>query len=303
MARQYSSNMWQIFVCPYCGQSLDKTNRGAACNNCQVEYDYAASGPIDFRLKKPKKYFLEIDLETPLFPESDFHFGPLRENNSPQVDFSGISVPYHLTKELISYFPKAKEKDSIMLDLGCNNEIHREVCEHAGYEYLGLDYNSPRASILGDAHSLPFKDNSIDFVLSVAVLEHIRFPFVMTREVHRVLKPGGVFIGTVAFLEPFHSDSFYHHTHLGICNSLQSGGFKIEHIAPSERWSVLTAQARMVLFPMMPDFLSKALVMPLYALHKSWWNVKKLISGNDKEIERVLHTTGAFAFIAAKPPS
>lgn len=187
-----------------------------------------------------------------------------------------------------------------MLDLGCGKMRHREVCEYAGFDYVGLDYDSPHAPLLGDAHSLPFRDNSFEFILSIAMLEHIRFPFVMMREAHRVLKPHSRFIGTVAFLEPFHSSSFYHHTHLGIFNSLQYGGFQVEHIAPSKAWTALLAQARMGLFPKMPSSLCKALLFPLQALHKLWWRVGSLVDGRSTERDRILRTTAAFAFIAAK---
>ncbi len=130
-------------------------------------------------------------------------------------------------------------------------------------------------------------------------MEHINFAFVMMREVYRVLKKHGTFIGTVAFLEPFHGDSFYHHTHLGAFNSLQYGGFKIERIAANQEWSGLVAQTKM-LFRKMAPFLSKSLILPLQALHKLWWRVRSLVSPKANENTRILSSTGGFSFIATK---
>jgi len=279
---------------------LENFGQAAKCVKCHSQYEYSGSGILDLRLKREKEYEYNFTLGSSLLPESGFEFNKLQENNNPEVDFSGFDVPRHLSKEILSYFPKAKTENSLMLDLGCGNTIHRKVCGHAGYEYVGLDYDSKEASIFGDAHALPFKDESFEFILSIAVLEHIRFPFVMMKEAYRVLKPNGTFIGTVAFLEPFHRDSFYHHTHLGTYNSLKEGGFNIEKICPSYKWSVLIAQAAMILFPKMPSVFSKMLIMPLQLLHKIWWKLGGIISDKALETTRLTSTTGAFTFIARK---
>ncbi len=301
MTHQLSRNVWNILTCPQCGQALEKTNKGGKCSDCDAEYQYTNSGSLDLRLQTRKRYQLEFELGGPLLPQSGLEFRPLAMNAKPEVDFSGINVPRHLSKELMSYFPKAKAQDSPMLDLGCGAAIHRGVCEHAGFEYVGLDYNSSKAPpLLGDAHSLPFKSNTFEFVLSIAVLEHIRFPLVMMREAYRVMKAQGRFIGTVAFLEPFHGDSFYHHTHLGTFNSLQYGGFRIEKIAPSEKRTVLVAQASMGLFPGMPRFLSKSMVLPIQALHTLWWQARSLLRSELNKNNRIRNITGAFTFIASK---
>ncbi|CCK81825.1 class I SAM-dependent methyltransferase [Desulfobacula toluolica] len=299
MNSKISDTVWDILVCPYCGATLEKADQNIMCIHCHSDYKSTESGALDFRLQKKKEYPCKFTLGTPLLPEQGFKFNVLQKNNNPQVDFSDINVPFHLTKELISYFPRAKTDNSLMLDLGCGSTIHREVSEYAGFEYLGLDYESKECQLLGDAHSLPFKDDSFEFILSIAVLEHIRFPFVMMKEAYRVLKPNGIFIGTVAFLEPFHGDSFYHHTHLGTYNSLQAGGFKIEKLCPSAEWSVLTAQAN-TLFPKMPRFLTNSILMPVNIFHKIWWRIGSFFSKKALEETRIQNTTGAFTFIARK---
>jgi len=50
--------------------------------------------------------------------------------------------------------------------------------------------------IVGDAHLIPFKDNSFDVILSGEIIEHLLNPLKFIREAKRVLKPQGVFIIT-----------------------------------------------------------------------------------------------------------
>jgi len=300
MKQTYSNNIWKILVCPQCGNALKQTDDGASCASCQIAYNYSDTGALDLRLRKKKKYQLQFELDSGALPDSMLEFEPLTENTSPQIDFSTIKIPERLSKELISYFPKAKAADSLMLDLGCGSTLHREICKHAGFEYVGLDYYACEAPILGDAHSLPFSDNSFEFILFINTLEHCRYPFIAIREIVRILKSGGTLIGTVAFLEPFHDNSFYHHTHLGILNSLLYSGLRIKYIAPNPKWPVFVALAHMHFFRGMPGLLSKALVLPLHILHRLWWTFISIVSGKKLNNYRLRKFAGSFAFIANK---
>lgn len=290
-----SESITGILACPNCSSSLNLTAHDLECSSCGTRYSRNEKGQTDLRLQAPKTVAADFQLGTSLLPDQGFDFTIMKSCPDPEVDFSNIKVPWHISPELRSYFPKAKGAGSQMLDLGCGTTVHKSIAEHAGFEYVGIDYDTHQAPILADAHALPFKDNSFEFILSIAVLEHIQYPFVMMKEVDWVLKPGGVFIGSVAFLEPFHSNSYYHHTHLGTYNVLRYPGLEIEKLAPSKSWSVLPAQAIMGLFPKLPWKYSKWLVKPTIWLHKLWWRYKKR-----SEEERILITSGAFYFVARK---
>lgn len=78
-------------------------------------------------------------------------------------------------------------------------------------EYLILDpvpdYNP---DIIGDIHALPFVDNSEDALCCIAVLGHVEDPITATREMCRVLKPGGLCLVYVPFLYYYHAEKGYY---------------------------------------------------------------------------------------------
>lgn len=281
-----TKNLWELLRCPNCRGTLTQSSQGAKCSQCHIEYPTSPTGQLDLRLKQKKTCSVRVDLTVESMPLCS--------------SISDLKAD-RLSAGLASYFPVAKGKQSFMLDLGCGSTLYRPQCEKAGFTYIGLDYTSHEATILGDAHSLPFEDESLDFVLSTAVLEHLRYPFIALSEVHRVLKKQGKFIGTVAFLEPYHNDSFYHFTHLGLINCLEYAQFRIEQVAPIPKWDVLTAQASMAFFPKMPLMLIQIMLGPLRAAQSIWWRIGSFFyprAGN--LINNSIRTAGAFAFIAER---
>ncbi|MEX2161595.1 MAG: methyltransferase domain-containing protein [Anaerolineales bacterium] len=303
MAQSISSRVWEGLACPECGSPLAQRDGGAYCAACQLTYPFLDNGQLDLRLQRPKTRAFQFELGKPLLPSQGFPFTVLIENPHPAVDLDSAKIPWHLTRALLSHFPKAKGSGALMLDLGCGDGVHRRAVEAFGFEWVGLDYTLPEAPIRGDAHALPFLDDSFEFVLSIAVLEHIQYPFVMASEAYRVLQPGGLLIGTVSFQEPFHNDSYYHHSHLATYNSLHSAGFEVLQVSPSPEWPALVAISEMALFRMMPGWMVRILIWPLQILHRIWWALGYAITKAERSSEkyRVLSTSGAFSFIARKP--
>jgi SAM-dependent methyltransferase len=97
--------------------------------------------------------------------------------------------------------------DSSVLDLGCGRGGVVELFWHDVKLAAGLDpdvpslaeHRAPGMPVLrGVGERLPFAGESFDLVVCLWVLEHVKEPRTVLREVRRVLRPGGHFI----FLTP-----------------------------------------------------------------------------------------------------
>jgi len=59
--------------------------------------------------------------------------------------------------------------------------------------------------LVSSADALPIQNESVDLIINVAMLEHARNPTQIIDEMLRILKPGGIAILFVPFLQPFHA--------------------------------------------------------------------------------------------------
>jgi SAM-dependent methyltransferase len=100
----------------------------------------------------------------------------------------------------------------------------RRPLEERGYQYINLDirrFGNGEPSVTGDAHRLPFKDATLDILVSKDTLEHFLEPWIVVKEVHRVLKEGGRLFIWVPFMHPVHGDDFYRYSPLGLRHLLR----------------------------------------------------------------------------------
>lgn len=143
-------------------------------------------------------------------------------------------LPYHLDAHLAA-IPGETGHGRWILEIGCGERQCDGWFTPRGFNYVGtdVDVRGPGPHLLADAHNLPFQDGAFDLYCSMAVYEHLVSPITAALEAHRVLKPGGVFFGSAAFLYGFHDRASFHHmTYAGVYATLRSAGFEVLKMWP-----------------------------------------------------------------------
>jgi len=109
------------------------------------------------------------------------------------------------------YCPIKKRNDSLMsqpkiLDIGCGTGKITQLIKNKGYKVVGADVSAvainklKEKGIEGIVHNIssemPIDDQSFDVVWTTDLLELLPDAYLFFHEVHRVLRPGGLFIYT-----------------------------------------------------------------------------------------------------------
>ncbi|MBE9046134.1 class I SAM-dependent methyltransferase [Pleurocapsales cyanobacterium LEGE 10410] len=167
---------------------------------------------------------------------TDLLYRQIPQDSSQQID-SEYYIDYLLNKRDKSTFK--------VLDLGCGEGKSEEKFRayDCNIDWFGLDIaESPEVNAREKAEgnfytfdgiNIPFADNCFDIVYSNQVFEHVRYPEALLKEIYRVLKPDGYFIGSVSYLEPYHSYSFWNYTPYGFKEILSQAGLEVLEIRPS----------------------------------------------------------------------
>jgi SAM-dependent methyltransferase len=116
------------------------------------------------------------------------------------------------------------------LDFGAGTAKYQYLIRPHTSKYTTFDMVAGKnIDIVGDVLNPPFENNTFDTVISTQVLEHVEKPWIMVREIGRIIKPGGVCITTAPFLVPFHADpyDFFRYTIEGMVSLFRNEGFEV----------------------------------------------------------------------------
>ncbi len=127
----------------------------------------------------------------------------------------------------------------IVLDYGSGDQPYKEMLLSTFEKYIAADYpvtnmhhhKKPDVEIFPNS-KLSIDDNSIDCVVLTEVLEHLYNPKDVLTELKRILKPGGILIGTVPFFMSEHEQPYDYHRYTFFCleKMFQDAGYKITRL-------------------------------------------------------------------------
>lgn len=95
-----------------------------------------------------------------------------------------------------------------ILDLGGRYQPYRPLIQARSAQYVSCDISrTGLVDVVGDGLSLPFVHESFNVVIATQVFDCFTDPREAARQIHQVLKPGGVLLASVPSMAPRFSDA------------------------------------------------------------------------------------------------
>ncbi|HET9757782.1 MAG TPA: methyltransferase domain-containing protein [Candidatus Limnocylindrales bacterium] len=189
-------------------------------------------------------------IDKPSTPAEGPSLWSLLETYIPNDHALQVNARYYLDKVMSG--PDAPRH---VLDLGCGNgnSVDAFRGHDASIAWVGVDIGDSQevrarrrkdaTFVTYDGTRVPFPDGTFDLVYSSQVLEHVPDPLVHLREIARVLRPGGMFIGSTSQLEPYHSMSYWNITPFGFVTLVRAAGLQVLELRPGIDGVTLTLRS------------------------------------------------------------
>ncbi len=130
-----------------------------------------------------------------------------------------------------------KGSKAVIVDAGAGQAPFAELFERCRYVALDFgrgdaDWDYSRLDVVGDLQKIPLRSGCAAAVINTQVLEHVRDPELVLREIHRILEPGGELFLTVpqGWHEHQQPYDFFRFTRFALDSLLEKAGF--------DRWTI-----------------------------------------------------------------
>lgn len=106
-------------------------------------------------------------------------------------------------RKIFAQFMQKLPKNLMVLDVGGRYQPYRPLLDGKFKSYVAIDLEPTEfVTAVGSGENIPLRDAIFDVVIATSVFECFAQPHQAAKEVHRVLKPGGVLFVSVAGAAP-----------------------------------------------------------------------------------------------------
>lgn len=170
------NSLYDILACPVCKVHVDRKGDRLECGTCGTAYPIVNGVPV-------------------LFPGG----------GRPVIQHEGeLSIRRTYDPWVHRVILQSLLDHQIVIEIGSGNMALDDPC------IIRMDVSlSPYVDVVADAHYLPFLPESVDYIFSLAVFEHLYHPFRAAKSIFDTLKDGGLIYHECNFVFPYHG--YPHH--------------------------------------------------------------------------------------------
>ncbi|HEY0733416.1 MAG TPA: methyltransferase domain-containing protein [Herpetosiphonaceae bacterium] len=169
-------DLFDILACPTCKVAVERREDTLCCPACRRTYPIVNNIPV-------------------MLPDASIP----QTQHQHDLNIRRSYDPW-LHRVVLQSLPDS----AIVLDMGAGNMALNLP------NVIRMDVTlTPYVDVVGDTHALPFLPASFDFIFSLAVIEHLRQPFLAAEEMFNALRNGGYVYGECNFVFAYHG--YPHH--------------------------------------------------------------------------------------------
>lgn len=176
------------------------------------------------------------------------------------------------------------------LDAGAGRMAFALMARDHAELYIAMDIQvRPGLQLAGSVLDIPLRDESLDSILCLQVLEHVPDPERAMREFYRCLKPGGTLLLSVPHLAYLHNEprDYLRFTKHGLRTFLERAGFSDIEITP--------AGGLLSFLGHLPSMLVKSIFAPIPCLNRIALALNSLYAKTIASLDAHIETRKLFA--------